>query len=88
MKEVKVTDEQNAQKWLELIRKFNELVKEAPAVSKIKAELEVIKLEASTSILLNIRQREAIIARVNNYLAGTYGNTKTDEQMAQSKSGK
>jgi hypothetical protein len=64
-----------------LIRAFNALVESEPPVDKIKADLEDIKKQADSSPELNHRQKDAIIDRIDHYLAGTYGKTKKREHL-------
>jgi hypothetical protein len=56
-----------------LLQEFNELIKESPTASKIKAELTEMKDFAITASALNGRQRDAISERCLGYLNGTYG---------------
>lgn len=72
-------------KWRELIGKFNKLVENDPPAEKIKKELLALKAEASTAKILELRQVSAICDRVDNYLNGTYGQTKTAENMGHDK---
>ncbi len=58
---------------------FNELVKDNPSVASIKSELAQIREDAAINPELNLRQKEAIIARVDNYINGTYG--KKDQEF-------
>ncbi len=67
---------------------FHETIKDAPAVSKIHYKLIELRQDAEINPELNLRQKEAIIARVDNYINGTYGNTKLPEHYEQSKADK
>lgn len=60
-----------------LLRAFNSLVAMMPPIDKIKQDLLAIKTSANNSNELNASQKDAITARVDNYLDGTYGNTKS-----------
>ena len=68
-----------------LLREFNALVKEKPPVEKIKKELLKIKAKAEKSAELNYRQKDAVIARCDNYINSEYGNTKRAEHYEQGK---
>ncbi len=58
-----------------LLKRFNKLVQSFPKVDDIKTDLESIKEDAIKAVDLTGRQREAVVARVNNYLDGTYAST-------------
>lgn len=60
---------------------FNKLIELNPSAESIKKELLDLKSEAEKSSELNIRQKDAIIAKCDNYLNGNYGNTKTKENL-------
>jgi len=68
-----------------LLRVFNKLVANMPPVEQIKAELLKLKQSAIDSTELNSRQTDAIVARVDNYISGVYGNTKTAENLGHEK---
>lgn len=55
-----------------ILAEFNNLVLEQPPIKEVKAQLEKIRVKADNPEL-NYRQKEAVIARVDNYLNGTYG---------------
>ena len=59
-----------------MLRAFNKMVESMPKAESIKNELLELKQSAESSAELNYRQKDAIVARVNNYLKGDYGNTK------------
>jgi len=63
----------------EVLSKFNKLVEDSPALAKIKKQLDELRIVAKTRGEFTVRQSEAIIARINHYEAGTYGNTKSAE---------
>lgn len=70
-----------------LLAAFNKLVATEPPVPKIKDELLEIKAAAIQSAELNSRQTEAVTARVDNYINGTYGKSqKKIDYMATQKS--
>lgn len=72
-----MTDKQIApDEFTLLLRAFNSLVIGLPPREQIKQELDDLKASAETSVELNLRQKDAIIVRCNNYLNGTYGKTK------------
>lgn len=59
-----------------LLKEFNDLVTGMPPKEKIKKELLELKARTNKSDELNLRQKEAIIARIDNYLNDNYGKTK------------
>ncbi len=61
------------------LKEFNSLVATTPTVASVKDKLLEIKEAAKISPELNLRQKEAIIARVDNYINGTYG--KKDQEF-------
>lgn len=69
----------------EVLTRFNKLVESAPPPSKIKKELDDIRQIASSRGEFTGRQSEAILARINNYEAGIYGNTKTSDNYGHAK---
>lgn len=62
--------------FTKMLREFNSLIVTTPAVEKVKNKLLDLKRRAELSVELNYRQKDAIIARCDNYINGTYGNTK------------
>lgn len=68
-----------------LLRVFNKLAEDMPPVEKIEPELLKIRQAAISSSELNSRQTDAVVARVDNYINGTYGRTKTDENLGHEK---
>jgi pyruvate/oxaloacetate carboxyltransferase len=83
--ENKFKDDECIPKWKELLRKFHSLIQGEPAAETIVTELCELKEEAKKSNVLTGHQISAIIARCDNYLNGTYGRTKTHEQLASTK---
>ena len=67
-----------------LLKGFNELAEGMPPIEKVKSGLLELKNAAKNSMELTYRQKDAIVARVDNYLAGTYGNTKKAEHLKHS----
>lgn len=57
-----------------LLDKFHELIKNTPSPGKIKNQLTELKKEAYNTFLTGA-QRDAIAARCDNYINGTYGST-------------
>jgi hypothetical protein len=64
------------QAWQSLIRRFNK------CTPKDKKELENILADAKSNGNLTARQQDSLNERVKNMLAGTYGVTKSDLQLA------
>ena len=71
-----------------MLMDFHEMIADAPAMSKIEDKLLGLRKDAEINPELNLRQKEAIIARIDNYINGTYGNTKRPEHYEQSKAEK
>lgn len=69
----------------EVLTRFNTLVEDAPPVNKIKKQLDELRAIASSRGEFSARQLEAILARISNYEAGTYGKSKTEEHYGHSK---
>lgn len=57
-----------------LLKEFNVLITENK--KDAKKEIETLKAKAIVGAGLTGRQAEAILVRCNNFLSGTYGNTK------------
>lgn len=64
-----------------MLMDFHETVANMPPVSKVQEKLLALKADAEINHELNIRQKEAIIARIDNYFNGSYGNTKAGIDM-------
>lgn len=67
-----LTDEEVNEKFRTMLRAFNSLIKDQPAASKVKEELQKMQSEAMKSNLTS-RQISAIYERCANYLNGSYG---------------
>lgn len=69
--------------FTDLLSDFNRVIEEKdgkkPPLTAIEPILKDIKANATHNPTLNLRQKEAIIARVDNYLNGTYG--KKDQEF-------
>lgn len=57
-----------------LLNSFHKIIEDSPKPEKVKEKLEALKME-TTTIFITGHQRDAIHARCNNYLNGTYGST-------------
>lgn len=66
------------------LREFNGLVDNTPTVGTIRSKLENLKERAQNEKTMTFRQTDAILARCDNYLNGTYGKTKTDKNLSYS----
>jgi hypothetical protein len=60
-----------------LLRAFNGLIESKPPINKVEKELIKLKAQAEKSAELNSRQKAALTDRCDNYINGTYGNTKS-----------
>jgi hypothetical protein len=70
----KYSTEYTNEKFKELLKEFNDLVKERPKAETIKLKLLEIKAKATDkdADYLTVRQRAAIVDRVDNYFSGKY----------------
>jgi hypothetical protein len=75
----------NIGSWGTLLNIFHGLIENTPEPKKIEGKLLALKEDAKNAADLTPKQREGIMDRVNNYLKGEYGNTKTAENLGQSK---
>lgn len=78
-----ITDEMCAAKWRQLLSVFHKLVKDEPEPKEIEADLIALKEAAKNSGMLSPRQMEGISGRCDNYMNGTYGNTKKPIHLSQ-----
>lgn len=69
-----------------MLKAFNNMVADMPPVSKIKNDLLELRATAIISHELNVRQRDAITARVDNYINGEYGNNLKKAEYSQNES--
>ena len=69
------------------LRMFDAIIEGYPEPSKVQSKLEKLKEKAANSNELTFWQKDAIIARANNYLKGEYGEQvkKTDYRSDYSK---
>jgi len=81
MKQDQATEQQINSEWHNLLGQFHKIITGNPAPEKVKEKLLDLKSCAENSALINIRQKEAIVARCVNYINGEYGNTKTLENL-------
>lgn len=65
-----------------LLIDFNKLVENNSPRQKVEKQLMELKEKAENMSALSFRQKEAIIVRCTNYLNGTYGNTKTSQNLS------
>ena len=70
----KYSTEYTNDKFKELLKEFNDLVKERPKAETIKLKLLEIKAKATDkdADYFTVRQRAAIVDRVDNYINGKY----------------
>jgi hypothetical protein len=69
------------------LKMFKEIISDYPEIEKVRAKLESLKDKSANSNELTFWQKDAIIGRVKNYLAGQYGEQikKTDNRSEYSK---
>lgn len=78
------TDTEVNAKFDALLKEFNRLWDNSPKdIEKFESFKQRVKLA-----ILYPRQMDAVVARCNNVINGTYGNTKKPEHYEQSKSSK
>jgi 2,3-bisphosphoglycerate-independent phosphoglycerate mutase len=83
-----VDDTENNKLWLGLNRKFNKIVESDPATAKAKKELMELRAEVLSKNPLNVRQTESLTAKIDSFLAGEYGKTKTADNFGHVKPSK
>lgn len=64
-----------------MLSKFNRIIENDPPASKVENDLIKLSEFAKNSIHLNLRQKDAVMARCSNYINGTYGRTKSKENL-------
>lgn len=69
-------------KWKTLLKVFHDIIESEPPAEKVAEELKSLKELAKRSQELTARQIDAIVARCDNYMNGTYGNTKSKENLS------
>lgn len=62
-----------------MLKKFNRTVDNTPPLSEVKETLLKLREFAINTKSLNSRQMDAIVARVDNYINGTYGKNAKKE---------
>ena len=55
---------------------FHKFIDGMPPKEKVKKQLTELRESANKSTALNLRQKEAILSRIDYYLTDNYGNTK------------
>jgi hypothetical protein len=66
-----------------MLRKFNRTVDNQPPVSEVKETLTKLRELSINSKALNSRQTDAIVARCDHYINGTYGKNAKKEVYQQ-----
>ena len=69
--------------WRTLLQMFHDTIKDSPKAEDVKDQLASIKEMAKVSKVLTYHQVDGITARCNNYLNGSYGNSKKPEHYSQ-----
>lgn len=65
-----------------LLNNFHAIVEDNPKPEKVKEKLEALKLDATAAFITG-HQRDAIHARCNNYINGTYGSWAKEHKVHQ-----
>ena len=81
-KERKISDSECLLRLQTLLKMFHDIIKSDPPAEKVAEELKALKEMAIKSQELTARQIDAIVARCDNYMNGTYGNTKSKENLS------
>jgi len=68
------TEETKTFTWF--LSAFHAVIESMPPKEKVKDRLLSLRESANKASELNLRQKESIIARIDNYLNDQYGNTK------------
>lgn len=56
-----------------MLKTFNDLIKDSPTAKSVEKDLTELKDVAVASAELNLRQKEAVMARCDSYMDGSYG---------------
>lgn len=78
-----VDDTECIAEWRKLLKVFKMITDPNPDPESVREPLEKLKESAKTSPHLTYHQVSGITERCNNYLNGTYGRTKTTENLDQ-----
>lgn len=83
-----VDDTECIAEWRRLLKAFKIIIEGSPNPESVKKELEDLKEAAKISLHLTFHQKDAIIARCDNYMNGEYGNTKANIDFSQTEAPK
>lgn len=78
-----VNDDACIAEWRAMLKIFHATINGEPEPEKVKDKLLALKQSAANSKVLTYHQVSGITERCNNYLNGTYGKTKTTENLDQ-----
>ena len=85
MKQKQYTDEEINAEWRRMLAEFHEIIKGDTSTKQAKDSLLDLKLRAKENRIMTDRQTQAITARVDNVIAGTYGNSKVASNFGHTK---
>lgn len=71
-----------------MLRTFEKIIADESSLGEVEDQLKTLKGAAARNGSLTTRQIEAIAGRCDNYLNGTYGNTKKPEHYDHAKPSK
>lgn len=71
--------------WQQLNKEFGNIIENDPTPAKAAKPLAELKAKVVSKNGLSIRQTEGLSARIANYMAGTYGKSKTAENFGHEK---
>jgi hypothetical protein len=78
-----VDDTQCIAQWRKMIKTFELIIKNDPKPEAVKTDLEELREQAKLSKDLTFAQTSAIVDRCDNYMNGSYGNSKKPEHYSQ-----
>ena len=78
-KSVVIKDEERNAKFSSMLKVFNSIIDGNPSTDKVRDKLNSLKESCANAGILTYRQSDAIIARCDNYLNGTYGVDKVKD---------
>lgn len=78
-KEPAIKDSERNEKFDSMLKVFAKIIDGNPPAEKVTEKLNALKDACKNTNLLTYRQADAIFARCDNYLNGTYGVDKTKD---------
>ncbi len=73
-----VNDTECLKLWQSLNGEFSKIIDNDPTPAKVKDKLSELKTRVQSKNTLTGRQTESLSARIDNYMAGTYGKNNNE----------